>query len=885
MFVLNGGTTTHDFPLITTIAAAFTAAWLLGLLTQRLGLSPIVGYLVAGIAIGPYTPGFVGDLHIAQQLAEVGIILLMFGVGLHFHVKDLLAVKGVAIPGAVGQSAVATVLAILVFSALGLPVKTGAVLGMAMAVASTVVLMRVLMDANTLNSSEGHVAVGWLLVEDVFTVVVLILIPVLGNGQASGAGLLVALGLAMLKLAALVVVVMILGAKAVPWVMVQVARLRSRELFTLTVLVFSVAIAAGAYVVFGASMALGAFLAGMMVAQSPVSHQAAADALPLRDSFAVIFFVSVGMLFDPRFIVQQPLMILAALGIILMAKPLAALIIVALLGHSPRTALTVALGLAQIGEFSFILSELGRKHGLMPDAGHSVLVAAAILSITLNPILFRSLPHLEDWLRARPRLWNPLNSRAEKRSRRTNLSASSKVQERLAAGDRLAIVVGFGPVGRSVHALLQDTGLSTCVIDLNMDTVSRLNSEGQPAVFGDASHESILDQAGMRRASHLVVTLPHTADRVAVVAAARNLSAKARILVRAHYLRERQDLEQVGATAAVFEEEEAAVGLARLVLADTGARREVAERKVRDLRLQLILDNMSNIHAQRVRSVMVPWSCVGRLSNALTHEQVLRQVASQRFSRWPVNDAGTGRVIGYLLTKDLIAEAAGLDDWLRLVRPVHSVGPEDTIESTLLRTQQEGVTVWIVEEAGKPVGMITIEDVLEQIVGRIEDEYPREVRVTLRSAIQTGGIVLDLSSRTREHAIQELAAAISSERLPSGVDIAELALAREAEVSTDLGAGVAVPHARVPGLTTPFVVFGRSREGIMFSPQSSELVRLVFLLITPTHEPEIQLSLLSQVVSVAGNLTTRERMLAASTPSEVLDVLGETQRSPVPVAG
>lgn len=875
----------HDFPLITTISAAITAAWLLGLLTQRLRLSPIVGYLVAGIAIGPYTPGFVGDVHIAQQLAEVGIILLMFGVGLHFHVKDLLAVKGVAVPGAVGQSAVATVLAMLVFSALGLPVKTGAVLGMAMAVASTVVLMRVLMDADALNSFEGHVAVGWLLVEDVFTVVVLILIPVLGSGQASGSGLLVSLGLAMLKLAALVVVVMILGAKAVPWVMVQVARLRSRELFTLTVLVFSVAIAAGAYVVFGASMALGAFLAGMMVAQSPVSHQAAADALPLRDSFAVIFFVSVGMLFDPRFIVQQPLMILAALGIILIAKPLAALTIVALLGYSPRTALTVALGLAQIGEFSFILSELGRKHGLMPDAGHSVLVAAAIISITLNPILFSALPRLENWLRARPRLWNLLNARAEKRSRNANLSAGDKVQERLAAGDRLAVVVGFGPVGRSVHTLLKDAGLSTCVVDLNMDTVSRLNAESQPAIFGDASHESILEQAGVSRASHLVVTLPHTADRVAVVAAARDLNPQARILVRAHYLRERQDLEQVGATAAVFEEEEAAVGLARLVLADTGTRREVAERKVRDLRLQLILDNMSNIQAQRVRSVMVPWSRVGRLSNALTSEQVLRQVASQRFSRWPVTEASTGKAIGYLLTKDLIAEAAGVKDWLTLVRPVRAVGPEATIESTLLRTQQEGVTLWIVEEVGLPIGMITIEDVLEQIVGRIEDEYPREARVSLRSAVQAGGLVLDLSGRTREQAIQELAAAVPNARLPSGVEIAELALAREAEVSTDLGAGVAVPHARVPGLTTPFVVFGRSREGIMFSPQTSELVRLVFLLITPIHEPEVQLALLSQVVSVATDPALRERLLTASTSSEVLDVLGKTQPSPAPLAG
>ena len=421
----------HDLPLITTIAAAFTAAWLLGLLTQRLGLSPIVGYLLAGVLIGPHSPGFVGDVDLAHQLAEVGVILLMFGVGLHFHLKDLLAVKSVAIPGAIGQSLVATLLGIAVFAALGLPVKSGAVIGMAMAVASTVVLMRVLMDADALNTPQGHVAVGWLLVEDVFTVIILVLIPVLGTdaSAAEGAtrpGLWASLGLALLKLSALVAIVMLGGSRAIPWVLVQVARLRSRELFTLTVLVFSIAIAAASYAFFGASMALGAFLAGMVVAQSPVSHQAAADALPMRDAFAVLFFVSVGMLFDPAFVVREPLMILAALAIILIAKPLAALLIVALLGHSARTALTVALGLAQIGEFSFILSELARKHGLMPESGHNVLVAAAIISITLNPILFRSLNPIEARLRRRPRLWTLLNGRAERRGARPTQTRRSR---------------------------------------------------------------------------------------------------------------------------------------------------------------------------------------------------------------------------------------------------------------------------------------------------------------------------------------------------------------------------------------------------------------------------------------------------------------------------
>ncbi|MFO0875474.1 MAG: cation:proton antiporter [Phycisphaerales bacterium] len=576
----------HDVSLITTIAAAFTVAWLLGLLTQRLGLSPIVGYLLAGVLIGPHTPGFVGDVHIAQQLAEVGVILLMFGVGLHFHWKDLLAVKGVAIPGAVVQSVVATALAMVVFAGFGIPPKSGAVIGMAMAVASTVVLMRVLMDADSLDSPQGHVAVGWLIVEDIFTVVLLVLIPVMGTATpattaeaaatgvaASSTGAFVGtLAIALGKLVALVAIVVFVGSRVVPWALERVARLRSRELFTLTVLVFSVAIATASYVFFGASMALGAFLAGIMVGQSPTSHQAAADALPLRDAFAVIFFVSVGMLFEPAFVVESPLVIVAALGIILVAKPVTALLIVAVLGHPVRTGLTVALGLAQIGEFSFILSELARRHQLMPESGHNAIVASAIISITLNPLLFRALPRVETWLRGRRRLWSALNVRAERRARTINAAARASVAQRDDGSARLAVVVGFGPVGRSVHRLLRGAGLATVVVDMNLETVLRLAAEGQDAIFGDASNESILEQAGVRRASHVVLTLPNASDRAAVVVAARNLNPSARILVRARYLRERGDLERAGATAAVFEEAEAADALARLVLADAAVR-------------------------------------------------------------------------------------------------------------------------------------------------------------------------------------------------------------------------------------------------------------------------------------------------------------------------
>lgn len=754
----------HDLPLITTIAAAFTAAWLLGLLTQRLGLSPIVGYLLAGVLIGPHTPGFAGDVHLAQQLAEIGVILLMFGVGMHFHLEDLLAVKAIAIPGAIGQSLAATLLGLAVFSAFGMPFSSAAVIGAAMAVASTVVLMRVLMDAGVLESAAGHAAVGWLLVEDMFTVVVLVLIPALAGDAADPApglfslSLWAALGWAILKLVALAALLMLAGRRAIPWALVQVARLRSRELFTLTVLVFSIAIAAGAYALFGASMALGAFLAGMVVAQSPVSHQAAADALPLRDAFAVLFFVSVGMLFDPAFLVQKPLMIVAALGVILCAKPLAALAIVALLGHSARTALTVAVGLAQVGEFSFILSDLARKHDLMPEDGQNSLIAAAMISITLNPLLFRGLLPLETWLRRREKLWAALNGRAERRMQSANLAAQEQITRHPESAPRPALVVGFGPVGRSVHRLLADAGLATVVIDMNLDTVSELNAAGATAVYGDASHESILVLAGMRRASHLIVTLPRSSDQVAVAAAGRSLNAEAKIIVRTRYLRERQSLEQAGATAAVFEEAEAAIALARLVLADTGARGEAAEQKIRDLRLQLLEESMSDLRVQPTQ---------------------------------------------------------------------------------------------------------------------FDDGLPAGSAVSLRNAVKAGGIVLEMAARARNEAIAELAAAIPSARLPQNARIAELVLARENAVSTDLGVGMAIPHARCAHLARPLAVFGRCSAGIAFSTQADSPVRLVFLLVIPADQPEAHLTLLAQLARIAADASLRERLLGADSASQIIEILSE----------
>ena len=581
----------HDTPLIATIAGAFLSAWVLGSLAQKVGLSPIVGYLLAGVVIGPHTPGFVADAALAAQLAEIGVVLLMFGVGLHFHPKDLLAVKGIAIPGALVQSACATLLGVATGLAFGWPVSAGLLLGVALSVASTVVLMRALEDAQLLSTVRGHIAVGWLIVEDVLTVVVLVVIPALAGAAGGGAvassatssGFLAALGLALAKLAVLVALVLLAGSRVIPWLLEQAARLRSRELFTLTVLALAMAIATGAAFFFGTSVALGAFLAGMVVGQSPVSHQAAADALPLRDAFGVLFFVSVGMLFDPGFLLREPALVLAALAVVLIGKPLAAIAVVAALGYSARTALVVAIGLAQIGEFSFILGELARHHGLLPPAGSSVLVACALVSISVNPLLFRLLDPLDQQLRSHPWLWRLLNARSERRGEAVNVGTARAVEKEQ---NPLAVIVGYGPVGQSVDRALREWGLDTVVIDLNIDTVSDLAREGRLALYGDASHTDVLKKAGIARAAYLLVTLPHSVNRGPLIAAARNLNPACRIIVRARYLRERAELDQAGATAACFEEIEAAVALTERLLRDLGTDDVAVERERERIRRQ-----------------------------------------------------------------------------------------------------------------------------------------------------------------------------------------------------------------------------------------------------------------------------------------------------------
>ncbi len=563
-----------SYPLLELLAVGFVLALPFGFLARAAGVSPIVGYLVAGFLAGPHFPyfPFVADAELAAELAEAGVILLMFGVGLHFNLKDLMAVKGVAVPGAVAQSAAATVLGTLTAWAFGFSTGAGLVLGMGLAVASTVVLLRVLADNRVLETIHGHVAVGWLIVEDIFTVLVLVLLPGLaaaaGTGQGVGAWtLLMSLGVALLKLTAMWVVILVVGGQVVPWILIQAAKTRSQELFTLTVLVMAFATAVGAAWAFGASMALGAFLGGLVVGKSPVSHQAGADLLPLKDAFSVLFFVSVGFLFEPAFIAAHPGLVLACLFIVLAAKPLVAMVVVSLLGYSVRTALTVATGLAQVGEFSFILAQAAERLNLIPAEVHSLLVICCLVSITVNPGLVRGVPRIEARLQRCPRLWHALSRRADRKAMKGN-----QVEEAVLSAEEedagRAVVAGYGPTGRQVAEALNAQGLVPVVIDLNVDTVNELTDRGRHAVFGDSSKNDVLRAAGVEKARYLVVTIPEISLAAATVTAARELNPNLRVLVRARFLNDKGLLCNLGVTAIAFEEEEVAKTLSELVLDD-----------------------------------------------------------------------------------------------------------------------------------------------------------------------------------------------------------------------------------------------------------------------------------------------------------------------------
>lgn len=564
----------HNLDLILTLTGGLTAALLFGFITQKLRLSPIVGYLLAGIMVGPFTPGFVANHDIATQSAEIGVILLMFGVGLHFRLDDLLAVRKVALPGALVQIAAATGLGALVTHGLGWSWSAGIVFGMAISVASTVVLTRVLADNRDLHTPTGHIAVGWLIVEDLFTVVALVLLPALvGDGDSGGASVGVTLGIALLKLVALVLVAFTLGGRVIPRFLGYVARSGSRELFTLTVLVLALGIAVGSAKLFGASMALGAFLAGMIVGQSDYSARAASEALPMRDAFAVLFFVSVGMLFDPATLRTGWPLMLMTLGIILVGKPLAALLVVLILKKPLRSALGIAVALAQIGEFSFILAALAASLKVLPPEAMNALVVASILSITLNPLLYQGINPLVRWLEKLGFL------------RASPPAVGAPPVEQHGAADRV-VVVGYGPVGRTVGRILRDNGLHVVVVDMNIDTVQSLRAAGLPAVYGDAAQHEILHHAGVEEAAGLIISASGV-EAAEVVRAARELNPKIRILTRSRYLKETESLRQAGADAIFSSEGEIALSMAGFLMEQLGATDEQVERERDRVRKEL----------------------------------------------------------------------------------------------------------------------------------------------------------------------------------------------------------------------------------------------------------------------------------------------------------
>lgn len=557
----------HHIQILELLAFGLFAALVLGLITHRLKISPIVGYLLAGFLVGPNSPGYVADANLTAQLSEVGVILLMFGVGLHFNLKDLLAVRKIAVPGAVAQIAFATMLGAVVALAVGMSLSAGLILGLGLSVASTVVLIRVLMDNRMLDTSHGHIAVGWLIVEDIFTVLVLVLLPsiavIVGHRAGAETNLAFSLAFAVFKLVSLWILILPIGGLFIPWLMSLVARTRSRELFILTTLVIAFMIATGSAVIFGASVALGAFLAGMVVGKTTVSHQAASDILPMRDAFAVLFFLSVGMLFDPAFLLERPFFVLSCLLIILVAKPLIAGVVVIVLGYSVRTALTVAIALSQIGEFSFILGQHAMKLDLLPEKGYSVLIAGALISITLNPILFKALGPTEQWLQGQKRLWRLLNRQVEKRAREINTQTREQLERHEA--ESLALVVGYGPVGQRVTHLLKVFDFQPVIIDLNVDTIHKLTAEGLPAVYGDSSQADILKEAGVERAAYLLITLPDITDTIATITKAQELNPEIRILVRSRYLGSKPLLEGLGVSGVAYEEDEVAKAMAALL--------------------------------------------------------------------------------------------------------------------------------------------------------------------------------------------------------------------------------------------------------------------------------------------------------------------------------
>ncbi|HJV87747.1 MAG TPA: YbaL family putative K(+) efflux transporter [Noviherbaspirillum sp.] len=556
----------HAAPLITTIATALGLALLLGFLAVRLKLPALVGYLLAGVLIGPFTPGFVADSHLASELAEIGVMLLMFGVGLHFSLKDLLEVRKIALPGAVLQIAVATALGATVATAWGWSLGSALVFGLALSVASTVVLLRALEAHGILESVNGRIAVGWLIVEDLAMVLTLVLLPGLAGwlgGKSDDGNVWMTLGLTLLKVSAFIILMLVVGRRVFPKLLWQVARTNSRELFVLCVVAAAVSIAYAAARLFGVSFALGAFFAGMVLRESEFSQRAAEDSLPLRDAFAVLFFVSVGMLFDPMILIREPLQVLAVIGIIIFGKSIAAAALVLAFRYPLNTALTVSASLAQIGEFSFILAGLGASLGLLPPEGQSLILAGALISIALNPLIFTLMQPLQAWLQSRS-----ITARLLERADDPLAELPMSTHEKYLSGQ--VVLVGYGRVGRRLGARLLEHEIPFVVVDQNRELVERLRKLGVAAVSGDAAEAAVLIQAHITRASMLVIAIPDTFNVRQMLSAARTLNPGIEIVVRTHNEEEARLLERESAATTFLGEEELARGMGGHVLGRFG---------------------------------------------------------------------------------------------------------------------------------------------------------------------------------------------------------------------------------------------------------------------------------------------------------------------------
>ncbi|WP_380184277.1 YbaL family putative K(+) efflux transporter [Kalamiella sp. sgz302252] len=548
----------HTTPLITTIVGGLVLAFLLGMLANKIRVSPLVGYLLAGVLAGPFTPGFVADTNLAPELAELGVILLMFGVGLHFSLKDLMAVKRIAIPGAVAQIAVATLLGMGLASLMGWSLMTGLVFGLCLSTASTVVLLRALEERQLIDSKRGQIAIGWLIVEDLVMVLALVLLPAIAGmfeeGNASISMLLIDLLMTIGKVVAFMVLMMVVGRRIVPWILARSAATGSRELFTLSVLALALGIAFGAVEFFDVSFALGAFFAGMVLNESELSHRAAHDTLPLRDAFAVLFFVSVGMLFDPMILLEEPLAVAGVLAIIVLGKSLAALLLVLLFGHSRRTALTISVSLAQIGEFAFILAGLGISLKLLPEEGRNLVLAGAILSIMLNPVLFAFLQRYLD-----------KKDKAEEQAQAEALEEEQQIPVDLC---NHAIIVGFGRVGSLLGQQLIENGVPIVVVENSRTRVAALREQGISAVLGNAARAEIMDLARLDCARWLLLTIPNGYEAGEITVAAREKRPAIEILARAHHNEEVSYITERGANQVIMGEREIANSMLNIMLAE-----------------------------------------------------------------------------------------------------------------------------------------------------------------------------------------------------------------------------------------------------------------------------------------------------------------------------